>query len=88
MHEMQTIVTDLSDLCPSFCLSRGSTVCGTFVRLLCNQFSLLLVYGYTSQKYTLVHIGLQVKINFTAIKKPRNAGGPPFIMRQSGMQQI
>jgi len=29
MHDMQTIVTDVSGVCPSVCLSRGST------RLLC-----------------------------------------------------
>jgi len=28
MYEMQTIVTDARGVCPSVCLSRGSTVCG------------------------------------------------------------
>jgi len=41
MHEMQTIVTDVCGVCPSVCLSRGSTVCGAFVQPLPNYFGLL-----------------------------------------------
>jgi len=44
MHEMQTIVTDVPDVCPSVCLSRGSTVCGAFAQPLLNYFGFLLLF--------------------------------------------
>jgi len=41
MHEMQTSVTDVSGVCPSVCLSRGSTVCHAFMQPLPNHFGFL-----------------------------------------------
>jgi len=59
MHEMQTVVTDVrgvcpsarESVCPSVCLSRGSTVCVAFVQPLkfqkCSILLLSSLISYT-----------------------------------------
>jgi len=41
MHDMQINITDVRGVCPSVCLSYGSTVCDAFVQPLPNYFGLL-----------------------------------------------
>jgi len=46
MHEIQTIVAVVRDLCPSVSLSRGSAVCDVFVQPLQNDFGILFCYFF------------------------------------------
>jgi len=61
MHEMQTIVTNVRNVCPSVCLSRSSAVRDAFVQPLPNYFGILLFWDHGPLSLSLVDIHVMLR---------------------------